>query len=71
MIDSDAFLPIINQRNIVIKKTIKEVRKIMTNRIVNDALNIKNNSSNSTIRNLSINLSVLIYREEINIKSET
>ena len=66
MIDSDALLFIINQRNIVMKKAIKKVRKIMTNRIVNDALNIRNDLSNSTIRDLSINSSVLIYREEIN-----
>ena len=70
MIDSDASSSIINQRSTVMKRAMKEVKKIMTNCIVSDALNIRNDLSNSTIRDLLINSSVLIYREEINTGSE-
>ena len=70
MTDSDAPSFIINQQSIVMKRAMKEVRKIMTNRIVNDALNIKNGSSNSTIRDLPINSPVLIYRKGIDAESK-
>ena len=70
MIDSDASSSTINQRSTAIKRAMKEVRKIMASRTVSDALNIRNDSSSSTIHDLPINSRVLIYRERIDAGSE-
>jgi hypothetical protein len=52
----------ITQRAIAMKKTMKEVQKFVAIRQMNDALNTRNDSI-SLIHNLSLNSSVLIFRE--------
>jgi predicted component of viral defense system (DUF524 family) len=52
----------ITQRTIAMKKTMKEVQKFIAIRQINDALNTRNDSI-SLIHNLSLNSSVLIFRE--------
>ncbi len=54
------------QRAIAMKKIMKEMRKFNAIRQMNDALNTRNDS-NFLIYNLSLNSSVLIFREDKNI----
>jgi hypothetical protein len=60
---NDALTPTIIQRAIAMRKAMNEVKQFMTIRRVNDALNIRNESI-SQIYNLSLNSSVLIFRED-------
>jgi hypothetical protein len=52
----------ITQRAIAMKKTMKEVQKFIATRQMNDVLNTRNDSI-FLIHNLSLNSSVLIFRE--------
>jgi hypothetical protein len=61
---------IITQRIIVMKKTMNEVRKFNAIRQINDVLNIRNDSI-SLIHDLSLNSSVLIFRESNIDQSES
>jgi hypothetical protein len=63
MSDSDASSSTITQRAVTMRKIMKEIRKSMTTRQVNDALNTRNESSTKTIHDLSINSVVLVFRE--------
>jgi hypothetical protein len=56
----------ITQRAIAMKKIMKEMRKFNAIRQMNDALNTQNDS-NFLIYNLSLNSSMLIFREDKNI----
>jgi hypothetical protein len=62
MTESDASSPTIIQRVIAMKKTMNEIKRFMTIRRINDALNIRNELI-SQIYDLSLNSSVLIFRE--------
>jgi hypothetical protein len=66
MIEMNASSLTITQRAIAMKKIMNEVRKFNATRQVNDALNTRNDS-NFLIYNLSLNSSVLIFRESKNI----
>ncbi len=63
MIESDAFLSTIIQRAIAMRKTMNEIKRFMIIRRVNDVLNNRNESI-SQIYELSLNFSVLIFRED-------
>jgi hypothetical protein len=59
------------QRFIAMRKAMKKIRKSIVIRQLNDALNIRNDSSSTLIRNLSINSDVLVYRERNDSQSES
>jgi hypothetical protein len=61
----------ITQRFIAMRKTMNEVRKSIVIRLLNDALNIQNDSSSTLIHNLSLNSDILVYREKNNRQSES
>ncbi len=63
MIDND-FSSTITQRFIAMKKTINEMKRFMIIRRVNDALNTQNKSSIISLHDLSLNFSILIFRED-------
>jgi hypothetical protein len=46
------------------KKTMNEIKRLVTTRQVNDALNTQNESSTASLHDLSLNSSVLIFRED-------
>jgi hypothetical protein len=48
------------QRAVAVKKAMKEVRKLRTERQINDALNIRNDSLINLIHDLSLNSNVLV-----------
>jgi hypothetical protein len=58
----DVLTSTITQRAIVMRKAMNEVKRFMTIRRVNDVLNIRNESI-SQIYDLSLNFSVLVFRE--------
>jgi hypothetical protein len=60
----------ITQRAIAMRKAMKEVQKFIVTRQMNDVLNTRNDST-SLIHNLSLNSSVLIFRESKDNQSET
>ncbi len=64
MIELDASSSKITQRIIVMKKTMNEIKRFMTIRRINDALNTRNESSTASLHDLSLNVSVLIFRED-------
>jgi hypothetical protein len=66
MIEMNASSFTITQRAIAMKKVMNEVRKFNATRQMNDALNTRNDP-NSLIYNLSLNSSVLIFRESKSI----
>jgi hypothetical protein len=57
----------ITQRTIAMKKIMKEIRKFNAIRQVNDVLNIRNELNITLIHELSLNSSVLIFREDKSI----
>jgi hypothetical protein len=63
MIESDASSSTITQRFMIMKKTMNEIKRFMTIHRVNDALNIRNESSTAPLHDLSLNAPVLIFRE--------
>ena len=63
MIESDVF-SIITQRVVVMRKTIKKIRKNIVTRQINDAINTRNDSSIESIHDLSLNSDVLMFREK-------
>ncbi len=72
MIESDASSSTIIQRFMIMKKAMNEIKRFVTIRRVNDALNIRNESSTALVHDLSLNSSVLIFREDTeNNHSET
>jgi hypothetical protein len=71
MIEMNASSSTIIQRFIAMRKTMNEVRKLIVIRQLNDALNIRNDSSSILIHNLSLNSDVLVYREKNDNQSES
>jgi hypothetical protein len=65
MIEMNVSSSTITQRAIAMKKTMNEVRKLHAIRQINDALNTKNDLI-SLIHDLSLNFSVLMFRESNN-----
>ncbi len=63
MID-DVFSSTITQRAIVMRKVMNEVKRLVTIRQMNDALNTRNESSITLIHDLSLNSQVLVFRED-------
>jgi DNA-binding FrmR family transcriptional regulator len=63
MIESDASFSTITQRFMIMKKTMNEIKRSVITRQVNDALNTRNESSTAFLHDLSLNSSVLIFRE--------
>jgi DNA-binding FrmR family transcriptional regulator len=63
MIESDAFSSTIIQRAIAMRKAMNEIKRFMTIRRVNDAINTRNESSITSIHDLSLNSSILMFRE--------
>ena len=55
---------IVKQRATIIKKVIKEIRKIYITRKVNKALRTRNGSSITYVYDLFLNNPILIYREQ-------
>jgi hypothetical protein len=64
MIEMNVSFLIITQRSIAMQKAIKEVCKTIAFRSINDVLNMQNDSSTILIHDLSLNSSVLMYREK-------
>jgi hypothetical protein len=72
MIEMNVSSSTITQRAIVIKKTMKEVQKFIATRQMNDVLNTRNDLIIILIHELSLNSSVLTFRESKDInQSET
>jgi hypothetical protein len=65
MIEMNVSSFIITQRAIAMKKAMNEIRKLHAIRQINDALNTRNDSI-SLIHDLSLNSSVLVFRESNN-----
>jgi hypothetical protein len=63
MIEMNVSSSIIIQRFVTMRRAMTEVRKLNVIRQLNDALNIRNDSSSILIHNLSLNSSVFVYRE--------
>ncbi len=64
MIEMNVSFSTITQQSITMRKAIKEVRKTIAFRQMNDVLNMKNDSSIILIHDLSLNSLVLMYREK-------
>jgi SUMO ligase MMS21 Smc5/6 complex component len=71
MIEMNASFSTITQRSIAMRKAMKDVRKTVASRQMNDALNMRNDSSMILIHDLSLNSLVLVYREENADQSES
>ena len=71
MIDSNASSQTIIQRVVIMRKVMNEIKKNIAFRQINDALNIRNESFIDSIHALSLNLSVLIFRESNANQSKT
>ncbi len=63
IIEMNVSFSTITQRSIAMQKAMKKVRKAIAFRQMNDALNMRNDSSTILIHDLSLNSLVLIYRE--------
>ncbi len=66
MIEMNVSSSTITQRAIAMKNTMNEIRKFNVIRQMNNVLNIKNESSINLIHDLSLNFSVLVFRESNN-----
>ncbi len=64
MTENDASFSTITQRAIAMRKAMNEIKRFMTIRRVNDALNARNESSITFIHDLLLNSQVLVFREE-------
>jgi hypothetical protein len=62
MID-DALSSTITQRAIVMRKVMNKVKQLVIICQMNDALNTQNQSSITSIHDLSLNFQVLVFRE--------
>jgi hypothetical protein len=71
MIEINASSFTITQRAIAMRKAMKEVQKLIAIRQMNDALNTQNDLVTILIHELSLNSSVLMFRESKNNQSET
>jgi hypothetical protein len=64
MTKNDASSSTITQRAIAMRKAMNEIKRFMTIRRINDALNIRNESSITFIHDLSLNSQILVFRED-------
>jgi hypothetical protein len=71
MIEMNVSSSTITQRVIVMRKAMKEVQKFIATRQINDALNTRNESIITLIHELSLNSSVLMFRESKDNQSES
>jgi hypothetical protein len=71
IIEMNDFSSTIIQRSIEMRKAMNEVRKSIVVRQLNDALNIRNDSSSTLIHNVSLNSDVLVYREKNDNESKS
>jgi hypothetical protein len=71
MIEMNALSSTIIQRFIAMRKAMNEMRKSITARQVNDALNTRNDSFSILIHVLSLNFNVFVYREKNDNQSES
>jgi hypothetical protein len=71
MIEMNVSSSTIIQRFIAMRRTMNKVRKLIVIRQLNDALNIRNNSSSILIHNLSLNSDVFVYREKNDNQSKS
>ncbi len=71
MIEMNVLSSTIIQRFIAMRKAMNEVRKLNVIRQLNDALNIRNDSSSILIHSLSLNSDVLVYREKNDNQSKS
>ncbi len=71
MIEMNVSTSTIIQRFIAMRKAMNEIRKLNVICQLNDALNIRNDSSSILIHSLSLNFDVLVYREENDSQSES
>jgi hypothetical protein len=71
MIEMNVSSSTIIQRFIAMRRAINKVRKLNVIRQLNDALNIRNDSSSILIHNLSLNSFVFVYREKNNDQSKS
>ena len=60
IIKTNALLLIVAQRAVVLRKAMKEIRKLRALRQISDALNMRNEPRIDTVYNLLFNLKVLI-----------
>ncbi len=65
MTKNDVSSSTITQRAIAMRKTMNEIKRLRTTRQMNDALNTRNESSITSLHDLSLNFSILIFRESI------
>jgi hypothetical protein len=63
MTKSDVLSSTITQRFMIMKKVMNEIKRFVVTRQVNDALNTQNESSIASLHDLSLNSSILIFRE--------
>jgi hypothetical protein len=70
MTKMNASSSIITQRLITMRKIMNEIREFNISRQINDALNTRNESTIIMIHDLSLNFSILIFREDNIDKSE-
>jgi hypothetical protein len=71
MIEINASSFTITQQTIAMRKAMKEVQKFIATRQMNDALNTGNDFVTILIHELSLNSSVLMFREDKDNQSET
>ncbi len=71
MIKINASFSTITQQSIAMRKAMKEVCKTIASCQMNDALNMRNDSSTILIHDLSLNSLVLVYREKNADQSES
>ena len=71
MTELDAFSSTINQRAIIIKKAMDEMRKFNVNRQINDVFNTRNEFSTIHFHDLLLNSFCLMYREGPAGRSDT
>lgn len=63
MTEHDAPSPTVSQRSAALRKAMIEVRKFRAQRQVNDALNHRNGPNTSSVKDLTLNSDVLVWRE--------
>ena len=71
MIEMNLFSSTITQRIVIMRKAIKEIRKLLISRQIDDAFNTRNKSFTSLIHNLSLNSLILMFRKSNTSQSES
>jgi hypothetical protein len=71
MIEMNVLSSTIIQQFIAMRKAMNEIRKSITARQMNDALNVRNDSFSILIHVLSLNSNVFVYREKNDNQSKS